>query len=259
MAAPPTPPRIDELGDRPFSFYPPIINIDHNEWRFQQATWSEILVKNVKSEEEIWIPRTYVGEISKIDEPVMIVGLKREIEFKGGSVWPHERRILAMPANPVVVSGQRGKEPPRVSTVDHLRLDAGAESGIGKMIAIALAVGLVTCVLIIGFFQRRSRVESVEYRGVLQADLGFTGKSDYYDVVRRLGPPDADRWKSETGERQYRALVYEKKDLVVILMGADRNSTYYVGTKDSKWRTVHSVELPGGRNTDSILRSIGRF
>ena len=33
-------PQLETLGDRPFSFYPPIIGIEHNEWIYRRATWS---------------------------------------------------------------------------------------------------------------------------------------------------------------------------------------------------------------------------
>ena len=88
MASSPTPPALDELGSRRFSFYPPIVNIDHNEWEMRKGSWSEVLVHNPKMDLELWIPRAWLGEISKIDEPVMIVGLRRELEYKGGSLWP---------------------------------------------------------------------------------------------------------------------------------------------------------------------------
>ena len=97
MASSPTPPALDELGARRFSFYPPIVNIEHNEWEVVRGAWSEILVHNPKMGMEIWIPRAWLGEISKIEEPVMIVGLKREIEYGGGTVFPHTRRVLSMP------------------------------------------------------------------------------------------------------------------------------------------------------------------
>src|SRR6187551_210378 len=53
------PPPYDQLGHRPFSFYPAIVNIEHNEWRLRKATWSEFLVLNTKTAEEIWIPRRF--------------------------------------------------------------------------------------------------------------------------------------------------------------------------------------------------------
>ena len=70
MASPPIPPQLDHLITRPFSFYPPIIGIEHNEWLYRKASWSEILVVNCKSGEEIWISRRYIGEVSRVDDPV---------------------------------------------------------------------------------------------------------------------------------------------------------------------------------------------
>src|SRR6266567_6130049 len=64
MAVPPAPPPLEQLGPRPFSFYPAIGNIAHNEWLYQRATWSEVQVRNTKTLEEIWVPRRLVGEIS---------------------------------------------------------------------------------------------------------------------------------------------------------------------------------------------------
>src|SRR5215470_3609092 len=97
MSIPPIPPPLESLGRRPFSFYPPVLNVDHNEWIFQKATWSEILVVNAKTGQEVWVPRRFLGEVSRVDEPVMIVGLKRELEYKAGSLWPHERKIIELP------------------------------------------------------------------------------------------------------------------------------------------------------------------
>src|SRR5512141_2863581 len=97
MSGPPIPPLHEPLVHRPFSFYPPILNIAHNEWRLRRSTWSELLVVNAKTGAEVWIPRRFLGEISRVDEPVMIVGLLKELEYKGGSVWPHERRVIEMP------------------------------------------------------------------------------------------------------------------------------------------------------------------
>src|SRR5688500_8070293 len=91
------PPPYDQVGHRPFSFYPAIVNVEHNEWRLRRATWSEMLVVNTKSAEEIWIPRRFLGELSRTDEPVMIVGLNKELEFKAGQIVPFVRRVIEMP------------------------------------------------------------------------------------------------------------------------------------------------------------------
>jgi hypothetical protein len=107
MASPPIPPLLDHLANRPFSFYPPILNIEHNEWLFSKATWSEIQVVNRRSGQEIRISRRYVGDVSRIDDPVLIVGLYRELELKDGMVVPLQRRIIEMP---MAVGGSVGSE-----------------------------------------------------------------------------------------------------------------------------------------------------
>ena len=84
---------LENLGDRSFSFYPAILDIEHNEWRLQRSTWSEILVINTKSGQELWIPRRFVGEVVSVEQPVEIVGLRKELEYKAGAVWPRERRL----------------------------------------------------------------------------------------------------------------------------------------------------------------------
>src|SRR5262252_3417792 len=110
MSPPPIPPSLEHLVTRPFSFYPAILNIEHNEWLFRKATWSEILVVNCKTGNEIWISRRFIGETSRIDDPVLIVGLNRELEYKAGAVWPYQRRVIEMP---VAVGGTSTAPPPR--------------------------------------------------------------------------------------------------------------------------------------------------
>src|SRR5450755_1348678 len=119
MASPPIPPSLDHLATRPFSFYPPIVNIEHNEWLFRKATWSEILVVNCRSGAEAWIPRRFVGEVARIEDPVLIVGLNRELELKSGMVVPFQRRIIEMPMAvgsplPTGGSGERNEPAPVV-------------------------------------------------------------------------------------------------------------------------------------------------
>ncbi len=269
MASSPVSPQLEQLGDRRFSFYPPIVGIEHNEWVFCESNWSEIQVRNAKTEAELWIPRAYVGEVSKVEEPVMIVGLKRELELKGGLLGPYARRVLTMPANPMVSATRSAAAsseslPPvasGLSVKSALRGNGGTEGRMGKLILLALAAGLLLTFVGVAFLRQRTTGGPVEFQGVLQLDLGLTFQSDYFDVVRKLGPPAADRWRADAGERQYRALEYPKRDLIVVLMGADRDSATYIGAKDSKWRTVHAVEQPGGgrSNTEPILRTLTRF
>ncbi len=70
MSEPMTPPA-DELKGRPFSFYPPILNVEHNEWTLKEATWSEMVVANTKSDLVVALPRRYFGQVSQVEEPVI--------------------------------------------------------------------------------------------------------------------------------------------------------------------------------------------
>src|SRR5258706_14292678 len=132
MSLPPIPSPLEHLGVRPFSFYPAILNIEHNEWLFRKATWSEILVYNMKSKEEIWIPRRFIGEISRIEDPVVIVGLVKELEYRGGAILPYQRRIIQMPMAVGDRSHVSGPPRPEPAPVVGIRLEPGAEARIGK-------------------------------------------------------------------------------------------------------------------------------
>ena len=78
---------------------------------------------------------------------------------------------------------------------------------------------------------------------------------DYFSVVQKLGDPAQDRWKSEMGALQFRALSYPQRGYTVILMGSDRTSAHYTGTLDSNWRLLRST----GKEADSLLRALGKF
>src|SRR5580698_5228156 len=97
VPVPPIPPPFDQLGNCPFSFYPPIANIEHNEWIFRTATWDEICVVNTKTAAEVFVPRRFLGAMSLVGEPVVIVGLLKELEYKEGAVLPVVRRVIEMP------------------------------------------------------------------------------------------------------------------------------------------------------------------
>src|ERR1039458_7762178 len=80
MSSPVIPPPLEALRNRPFSFYPAILNVEHNKWQYRKATWSDVLVVDARTGQEIGIPRRFLGEISRIEDPVVIVGLLKELE-----------------------------------------------------------------------------------------------------------------------------------------------------------------------------------
>lgn len=263
MASPPIPPSLEHLSIRPFSFYPPIVNVEHNEWLFRKATWSEILVVNCKSGAEVWISRRFVGEVSRIDDPVLIVGLNRELEYKGGAVWPCQRRVIEMP---VAVGGltapspvtDRGAPAPIVG----IRLES-SDKRIFRLIGGALGA-LVVAVLLYTVVVNLNRVGGLRQRSVVystkdQQYLDLTSRDDYLAIVQKLGQPTTDRWQSETNTLQMRALGYPERKYTIILMGSDRRTAAYIGTMDEDWKPIHSVELHSGGTTFSLLRNLKRF
>jgi hypothetical protein len=255
MASPPIPPQLDHLITRPFSFYPPIIGIEHNEWLYKKASWSEILVVNCKNAEEIWISRRYIGEVSRVDDPVLIVGLTRELEYKRGMVVPFQRRVIEMP---VAVGGNpataREGERPAPGLIVGIRMASAQDKRMFKLIGAAVTAAILLYILAVSLSRQR-----VVFTARDQTYMGLTARDDRTEVVVKLGEPATDRWQSESGDLQCEALDYPDRKLTVILIGADRNSVQYVGTMDKNWKPVHSVRLRSGGTTDSLLRGLKRF
>ena len=147
MAAAPDQPGLETLSGRKFSFYPAIRNIEHNEWSFERATWSEALVVNIEGGQEVWIPRNYLGSVSSADEPVLIVGLNRELEFKAGAVWPHRKTVIEMPAPRARRSSDPGKTPS--APAGGVPATSEAESKVGRFVGGALAIALAACLMLV--------------------------------------------------------------------------------------------------------------
>jgi hypothetical protein len=258
MSAPPTPTFLEQMERRYFSFFPPILNVEHNEWRLRRATWSEILVTNAKSDLEVWIPRRLIGEVSSIDQPVMIVGLNKELEYKAGAVWPHERRVIEMPAAPSAFPRPPAPQPGPADSAPAAHGASSTESRVGRLVALVLGLGLLVCCLVVFVF-RVGPLRTVEFTATDQDFLTLSRGDDYFAVVRKLGPPAEDRWREKGGELQYRALWYPQRQYYVILLGAERNEARYIGALDRNWRVLHYVSFPNGADTASMLRGLERF
>jgi len=247
---------LDHLAARPFSFYPPIINVEHNEWLYRKASWSEILVMNVRTQDEIWIPRRFVGEVSRTDDPVLIVGLTRELEYKAGAVWPFQKRVLQMPAaapapRPIEESeAARGTPAPVVG----IRLEP-TDRRVFRLIGIAVAAAIGLSALAVNL----NRIAGLRQRNIVftasdQSFLDLSSRDSYTAVVSKLGTPAQDR-SQEIGTIHYRALAYPDRRYTVILMGPDRETARYIGVMDDDWHPLHS----SGPDTLSLLRNLKRF
>ena len=259
MSIPPIPPPLEHLGARPFSFYPAILNIEHNEWLFRKATWSEILVYNVKTSQEIWIPRRFMGEVSRIEDPVVIVGLVKELEYRGGAILPHQRRVIEMP----VAVGERTHSPararPEPAPVVGIRLEPGAESRIGRLVLGALMVGVLGTLGVVMVTREGTLKQRVVYTNKDTALLELSARDDYYSILHKLGPPAQEHTTTKAGDLEFQSLWYPQRSYYVILMGAEHNNLRYIGAMDTDWHVVHSVALPRGVSTASMLRGLPRF
>jgi hypothetical protein len=255
MASPPIPPSLDHLVTRPFSFYPPIVNVEHNEWLFRKASWSEIQVVNCKTANEVWIPRRFIGEVSRVDDPVLIVGLNRELEYKSGMIVPFQRRVIEMP---VAVGGSLtapgAADRPAPAPIVGIRTESPTDTRIVKLIGAAVAFAIVFYLVAVNLSRGR-----VVFTPKDQTILGLTARDDRTGVAGKLGEPASDRWQSDSGTLQYEALGYPDRHLTVILMGPDRHSMLYIGAMDDRWKPAASVTLRSGGSTDSLLRNLKRF
>ncbi len=259
MAVPPIPPPLAQLGRRPFSFYPAILNAGHNEWVYRSATWSDVLVRNTKTNEEVSVPRRYLGEISRVDAPVMIVGLLAELEYRAGVVWPAERRVIEMPR--AVNDGPRPRmtqSPVARAPVVGIRLENERTSRVGKVVVGGVAIGVAGCVLAISLFRGGVIATRAFYTPSMQENLPFSSQDDRSAVLRMWGEPATERW-SPAGESQFELLAYPHRRLYVILIGHDSSDARYIGAMDWNWRPAHAVDVAGYGSSYGLLRRLPRF
>src|ERR1035441_5384915 len=255
MRSTPAPPSLDQLAGRTFAFYPALLGVVHNEWRFEKTTWSEILVTNTQTGSEIWIPRRFVGEVSRTDDPILIVGLNRELEIKSGMVVAHQRRVISMPGA-VGVTGATSATAPGVGEpkpLSGLRLDK-SDRHVVRLIAGVVAFALVLGLLVLNASRIREVRQRITFTGSDRSFDNLSSKDDYLEVTQKLGPPATDH-QQETGTILYRALGYPDRKYTVILMGRDKSSMVYIGTVDQDWRPIHFVN----QHTASLLRTLKPF
>jgi len=264
MAVPPIPPPLAQLGRRRFSFYPALLNTGHNEWVYRSATWSDVLVRNTKTNEEVSVPRRYLGEISRVDAPVMIVGLLAELEYRAGVVWPVERRVIEMPRavndapRPRLARSAAARAP-----VVGIRLESARTSRVGKLAVGGVALGVAGCVLAISLFRGGIIATRAFYAPSIQANLPFSSQDDRSAVVREWGEPASERWSSG-GESQFELLAYPHRRLYLILVAQDPGTaryigSHYIGAMDWNWHPVHVVDLAGYGSSYRLLRRLPRF
>jgi len=218
-------------------------------------TWTEVEVMNTKSSSEISVPRRFLGEVSLIEEPVMIVGLLKELEYKEGVVLPHVRRVIEMPlaVNDSFRPRMRPPEPDRPAPVIGIRVESAHESRVGRRMRAVIAAGILACVAIAIVLRDSAGGTLVKLSAPAAIELPLTAQDDFGSIVARFGMPAKDR-SFHTGEHAYRRLWYPQYSFGLVLMGPDRDHALYIGALDQYGRTIHSVQLPDGTNSASLLK-----
>ena len=209
----------EELAGRRFALYPALRGVEHNEWTLEQETWSEILAKNVETEQEIWIPRAHLGEISSVDEPVLILGLKRELELKAGEVRPYRQRVVSMPGpSPVTKPQPEGEEEPPEPVRTETHTESRTLSLIGRAVAIGVAALLLLVLVASGNLP--NPIEALFREGVSTADqryLSLAAQDGYFDVKAKMGDPQTERWiTKEEADLHFQLLEFPGRRYTVV-------------------------------------------
>ncbi len=255
-------PRFAELAGRTFAFFPAIRNIEHNEWTLEKETWSEVLAKNTRSGEEIWVPRSHIGKISSSDAPILIVGLLRELQWKGGSVVPFRQQVVSMPS----LGGRSGSRAPGPEPAAPKRTNSAADRQTLSLIVKALLAGLAVVLLFVMFnFSKGENPIAALFRTDTsttdQRYLGLTNADSYHLVVSKLGQPEREQWLNpEEADLQFQALWYPQRSYLVILMGGTRADMRYIGTlHDPSRKVLDAARLSRGGDTSSLLHNLPNF
>ena len=237
---------------RNFSFYPPILGVTHNEWRFRRANWSEFVVMNTASCEEVCIPRSFVTDVSA-NAPTVIVGLSREMELRDGIAVPYRRPIVELPV--AVNDFVPAPMPARPAPVVSIRLESPPPVKTGRKAVVFLMFGMVASVMATGLFgpgELHNRIDAMRVSPTWQQ---LSTGDDYNAVVDKLGPPGAQRTHVEPGGRVFRSLDYPHRHFTAILEGQTEAEARYVGTLDARGRILGDRTVSGA----ALLRSIPRF
>jgi len=264
MPAPWLPPLVEEIGRRRFAFYPSIANAEPNEWLLRGASWTVVEAVNVRTGLEIAIPRHCVGTVSEAADPILIVGLLKELEYREGAVWPRVRRVIEMPR--AVNGGTAPELPPwraayqasGPAPVVAIRLHGSSETRWRRVLA-AVGVGaVVVSLLAAGAFRAWMVPLRATANRPLLRDLPLNGGDDYGSLVRRFGIPDSDRQVGGDVVR-FRALRYDRLRATLVLMGRGREPAHYVGAMDANWRVIETVRLTNGADSGAVLSRLPKF
>jgi hypothetical protein len=155
-------PEVPELARRRFSFSPAIRGIEPNEWTLRRVSVDEAVVHNVATQEEISVPRRYMGDVSRLEETVRVVTLLKRLEFCEGVVRPVNRGVVEMPP----ASDMPRVRPAHPATVVSIREELAPTRRWWHYLRILAALGCLACFIAVYVFRegRSARVRRFSAR-----------------------------------------------------------------------------------------------
>jgi len=243
-----------ELRHGRFSFFPAIVGVQHNEWILRRASWTDIVVANAKTSEEICIPRRFVGEVSSIEAPYRIVGLIKELEYREGVILPHRRVVLEMPraVNDFSRASLRPTLYPRPAGVVAIRAEPDSESRFRRVLRGSIAAGFLACLAVIFVVRDAHLGPGFGWTSGSLRIPNLSARDDYDSVVKKLGAPSSDRWlESRIGPGGYRRLWYPRRGVTIILNGASSNNARYAGMLNRNGEIIQSFDARLASELDS--------
>jgi len=241
MSAPLTPAPLPELAYSRFRFVPAIAGAEHNEWTLRRATWTEMVVVNARTGQELAIPRRFLGRVFETENSVRDVRLLEDLECAGGRARPVRRGVIEM--RPRI----EADTPPwlrntheRAAAVVAIRMDSAAGSRMRRVLRGSIAVGFVACLAVV-VVVRDSDMGAPSVWTNAFAGQRFTASDDYRAVVDKLGAPANDEWVQTSSGGGYRRLSYPGRRVAVILVGESRETARYAGALSRSGRVVHAA------------------
>lgn len=260
MSLSPFPAPLETITGRRFSFYPPIQNLESNEWMYRRATWTECVVVNTATGEEFSVPRSFLGEITT-GNGVTVVALHRELESRGNALCPVRCPVIELPV--AVNDGRRPGAPRRVESerlapVVNIRLEQRPEVRVGKRFGVALVLGAVACTICADIARQIETSQRPDMIRLTRPYLQLSAEDDYFATVHKLGKPSGEHVVTGEWGTVYRVLDYGLGRYHVVLTGPGTNAGRYTGTLARDGRIVDEVKMPDGQSSSALLRALLR-
>ena len=241
MSAPLTPAPLPELAYSRFRFVPAIAGAEHNEWTLGRTTWSEMVVVNAHTGQELAIPRRFLGRVFETDNSVRDVRLVEDLECAGGRARPVRRGVIEMrPRLEADVPPWLRNRPAERAPVIAIHMESPAGSRMRRVLRGSVAVGFVACLAVVVVMRDTDMGTPLAWTS-RSANVGLKASDDYAAVVGKLGAPAKDEWQQAASGTGYRRLSYPGRRIEVILAGESSQTARCAGVLSRSGRVLHAA------------------